>query len=77
MPSRYCDYFGEPETEGLTIEIEIYDLRKNPSKYTELCSFMESKSFPLVEEYENIKAYYLQLKADADKEEDSEELFED
>jgi hypothetical protein len=30
-----------------------------------------------VEEYENIKAYYLQLKADADKEEDSEELFED
>lgn len=77
LPSQYSDYFGEPETEGLTIEIEIYDLRKNPSNYAELCSFMESSSFPLMEEYENIKAYYLQLKTDADKEKDSEDLFED
>lgn len=25
---RYADYFGEPEVEGFTIEIEIYELRK-------------------------------------------------
>lgn len=77
LPYKYTGYFGEPETEGITTEIEIYDLRKNPTYYTELRSFMESDSFPLVEEYNQIKSYYQQLKTEADKEEDSEDLFED
>ena len=74
---RYADYFGEPEVEGFTIEIEIYELRKNPGKYAELRSFMESAEFPLMEEYRNIKRYYAELKARTEKENESDDLFED
>jgi len=77
LPSRYTDYFGEPVTEGTTTELEVYDLRKSPMYYAELRSFMENQTFPLAEEYKNIKAYYQQLKSEAEKEEDSEDLFED
>lgn len=74
---RYADYFGEPEIEGFTIEIEIYELRKNPSKYLELRGFMESAEFPLMEEHRNVKRYYAELKARTEKENESDDLFED
>ena len=77
LPYKYSEYFGDPDTEGITTEIEIYTLRKSPAYYSELRSFMESSTFPLVKEYNNIKSYYQQLKSEADKEEDSEDLFED
>lgn len=77
LPFQYSTYFGDPDTEGVTTEIDIYDLRKNPAHYPELCSFIESRHFPLAEEYENVKAYYQQLKSEADREDDSEDLFED
>ena len=74
---RYTDYFGEPEVEGYTIEIEIYELRKHPEKYAELRRFMENDSFPLVEEYRNVKQYYAELKARTEKEDESDDLFDD
>lgn len=74
---RYADYFGEPEVEGYTIEIEIYELRKNPARHAALRHFMENDDFPLVEEYHNVKQFYAELKARTDKEDESDDLFDD
>ena len=74
---QYEDYFGAPEVEGCTIEIEIYELQKNPRKYEALRSFMEAPGFPLLEEYENVRKYHSALKSRTEKEGGSEDLFDD
>jgi len=77
LPYRYIDYFGDPDIEGSTIEIEIDKLRSSPSEYGDLRVFMESIQFPLMQEYININNYYEELKSRAQKEIDSEKLFDE
>lgn len=50
LPSQYFDYFGSPDEVGITVEIEIYELRKNPAKYAWLRDFMEQAEFPILRE---------------------------
>ena len=77
LPSQYFDYFGSPDEVGITVEIEIYELRKNPAKYAWLRDFMEQAEFPILREYCNVKKYYEELKARIEKENDSNSLFDD
>ena len=77
LPSQYFDYFGSPDEVGITVEIEIYELRKNPAKYAWLRDFMEQDEFPILREYCNVKKYYEELKARIEKENDSNSLFDD
>lgn len=77
LPYKYSDYFGSPDTEGITIEIEIFELRKNPHRYTVLRRHMEEADFPLWEEFQNLKKYYEELKARTQREEESDDLFDD
>ena len=57
LPYKYTDYFGQPEQEGLTIEIDIYELRKNPHRYITLRQHMEDPEFPIFREYQSVKSY--------------------
>lgn len=77
LPYRYFDYFGSPDEVGITVEIEIYELRKNPAKYAWLRDFMEQAEFPILREYCNVKKYYDELKTRIEKENDSDSLFDD
>lgn len=77
LPYKYSDYFGTPEKKGITIEIDIYELRKNPHRYTVLRNHMEQTGFPLMCEYQNVKAYYEDLKKRTEFENDSDDLFDD
>lgn len=77
LPCKYADYFSEPEPEGLTIEIEIYELRKNPHRYTALRQHMEDSEFPLFAEYQKVKRYYTDLNLKTQRETESDDLFED
>lgn len=77
VPYQYVSFFGDPDQTGITIEIEIYQLRQNPGKYKPLRDYMESSDFPLVEEYQSIKDYYAELLTSVQKEDESEDLFDD
>lgn len=77
LPYQYESFFGKPDQTGSTIEIEIYQLRHNSSKYTALRKFMEQPGFPLLEEFQNVKKYYAELQASVQKEDDSDDLFDD
>ena len=57
--------------------IIINELRNNVLKYFEIRQFMESPNFPLMEEYNNVKKYYNELKYSTRKEQESDELFDD
>lgn len=77
LPYKYADYFGNPDTEGLTVEVEIFELRKNPHRYTALRSHMKQEDFPLWEEFQNVKRYYEELKSRTQREAESDDLFDD
>ncbi len=76
LPIKYEDYFGKPESVGETYEIEIYNLRKYPQRYTKLISRMEDSDFPLMCEFQNIKQYYEELN-NRTLQEESDDLFDD
>lgn len=77
LPYKYSDYFGNPDSVGCTVEIEISELRKNPHRYTVLREYMEQPQFPLWHEYQNVKKYYVDLKARTQQETMSDDLFDD
>lgn len=77
LPYKYTDYFGEPEQEGLTVEVDIYELRKNPHRYIALRSHMEQPQFPILREYHSVKEYYDMLKKRTQLEIESDDLFDD
>ncbi|MBS4899871.1 MAG: NACHT domain-containing protein [Clostridiales bacterium] len=77
LPYKYTDYFGKPEQKGLTIEIDIYELRKNPHRYITLRHHMEDSGFPIFREYQSVKAYYDTLKKRTQLEIESDDLFDD
>lgn len=77
LPYKYADYFENPNAEGITVEVEIYELRKNPHRYTTLRSHMEEENFPLWEEFQNVKKYYEELKSRTQRETESDNLFDD
>ena len=77
LPYQYDRYFGSPDSTGLIIEIEIYELRKYAYKYRELRECMEDTDFPLMREFLEVKEYYKKLKEKTEKEEDSDDLFDD
>lgn len=77
LPYRYIDIYGEPDSQGITIEVEIYELRKAPKKYETLRRAMENAAFPLMREYQNVIKYYEELKAKTQKEDDADDLFDD
>ena len=61
--------------------VAIKKIRENISDYFEVRQFMERPDFSLVEEYNNVKAYYNELKSntkkETKKEQESDELFDD
>lgn len=77
LPYKYIDYFGEPDHVGISIEIDIYELRKNPHRYIEIRHHMERPEFPLLREYQNVKKYYETLKERTKLENESDDLFDD
>lgn len=77
LPYQYENYFGETEEVGITIEIEIYQLRRYPQRYSNLREYMENCEFPLLCEYNAVKKYYEELKAKTIKENESDDLFDD
>lgn len=77
IPYQYDCYFGTPNRTGLMIEIEIYELRKYSYKYQEIREFMEDPEFPLMREYQKVKEYYNKLKEKTEKENSSDDLFDD
>ena len=77
LPYKYSDYFGSPDSVGITIEIDICELRRNPHRYTILRRHMEQPDFPLLHEYQNIKKYHEELKARTLRETASDDLFDD
>lgn len=77
LPYKYEHYFGTPDTTGLMIEIDIYELRKYAYKYRELRRCMEDSDFPLMREYREVKEYYKKLKERTEKEDASDDLFDD
>ncbi len=77
LPYKYSDYFGRPEQTGLTITIDISELRKNPHRYIVLRNHMELPEFPILQEYNNVKQYYEMLKKRTQLEIESDDLFDD
>ena len=77
LPYQYNRYFGFPDITGLMIEIEIYKLRRYSYKYREIRECMESPEFPLMREYRKVKEYYKKLKEKTEKEDASDDLFDD
>lgn len=77
LPYQYENYFGEAEEAGITIEIEIYQLRRYPQRYSNLRNHMEQAEFPLLREYHDVKKYYEELKDQTQKENESDDLFDD
>ena len=57
--------------------VAIKEIRENTSDYFEVRQFMESPDFPLMKDYNNVKAYYKRLKFNTKKEQESDELFDD
>jgi len=74
---KYTEIFGEPDSQGITIEVEIYELRKNPKKYEMMRKAMEHAEFPLMREYQNVVKYYEELKTRTNKEDETDDLFDD
>lgn len=77
LPYQYDHYFGSPDSTGLIIEIEIYELRKYAYKYREIRECMEGTDFPLMREFLEVKEYYKNLKEKTEKEDASDDLFDD
>ena len=77
VPYKYNRYFGVPNNSGLMIEIDIHDIRKYAYKYRELRKCMEDFEFPLMLEYQEVKEYYKKLKEKTEKEDASDDLFDD
>lgn len=77
LPYQYDRYFGTPDNTGLMIEIEIYELRRYAYKYREIRKCMEDPEFPLMLEYQEVKEYYKKLKERTEKEDASDDLFDD
>lgn len=77
LPYKYEAYFGRPACEGISIEIDINELRDNPHRYADLRKHMEDSSFPLFIEFENIKRYYKELKMRTQYDNVSDDLFDD
>lgn len=77
LPYQYTNYFGEPTQAGITVEIEMYQLRRNPQRYSSLRKHMEQPEFPLLREYHDVKKYYEELKEQTQKENESDDLFDD
>lgn len=77
LPYQYDLYFGSPDSTGLIIEIEIYELRKYAYKYREIRECMEDTDFPLMREFLEVKEYYKKLKEKTEKEDASDDLFDD
>lgn len=77
LPYQYERYFGSPDSVGIAVEIDIYELRKYSYKYREIRKCMEEPEFPLMTEYEKLKKYYNGLKEQTEKENASDDLFDD
>lgn len=77
LPFRYTDYFGKPELQGASVEIEVNAILQNPETHKEIRKFMESDSFPLVEEYKIIKSYCAELESEKEREAAAKDLFDD
>lgn len=77
LPYRYSDYFGKPDLQGATVEIEVYVILQNPKKHKEVREFMELDGFPLVEEYKYMKAYCAELESEKEREAAAQGLFDD
>lgn len=77
VPYQYDYYFGVPNNSGLMIKIDIHDIRKYAYKYRDLRKCMEDSEFPLMLEYQEVKEYYKKLKEKTEKEDLSDDLFDD
>ena len=77
VPDKYIEYFGKPEVVGETINVEVEELLKDQMHYKPLIDFMEQDSFPLMEEFKKVKAYFAHLQKWDEQERKSKRLFDD
>ena len=52
-------------------------IRRLPSKLSYFRDFVENSEFPIMKEYRIVKEYYEELKARTQKEQESDDLFDD
>ena len=71
------NYASPTSIKNYSFAININEVRTNLLKFVEIHQFMERKDFPLMEEYQNVVMYYNELKSQTNKEDKSEELFDD
>lgn len=62
VPREYLYEFGKPDIVGRNYEIEISSLLRSPQYYEGLIEHMEGETFPLMVEYNEIRAYLEVLK---------------
>ena len=58
------------------VEFPISAVRQHPEKFTNVRRWVESDVFFIMQEYNNVKAYYEKLRRRIQDEEDSDDLFD-
>lgn len=76
-PREYAEYFGKPDVVGTSISTEAATIHENPFVYSDIYTFMERSDFSFMEEFQNAKHYYVELKARTEREIKSNDLFDD
>ena len=69
-----CDPSGNDVYMG--VELPISAVRQHPEKFPNVRRLVESDDFFMMQEYNNVKAYYEKLRRRIQDEEDSDDLFD-
>ncbi len=69
-----CDPSGNDVYMG--VELPISAVRQHPEKFPNVRRWVESDDFFMMQEYNNVKAYYEKLRRRIRDEEDSDDLFD-
>lgn len=69
-----CDPTGTDVYMG--VELPISAVRQHPEKFQNVRRLVESDDFFMMQEYNNVKAYYEKLRRRIQDEEDSDDLFD-
>ena len=69
-----CDPSGNDVYMG--VELPISAVRQHPEKFPNVRRWVESDDFFMMQEYNNVKAYYEKLRRRIQDEEDSDDLFD-
>lgn len=61
VPREYEEYFGTPDIVGRNFELKIEHILSYPDEYSDIISQLESRGFPLMDEFINAREYWQEL----------------